>query len=200
MATLFPVLHLTYIFSKPRMKKWIQYIILLASLTSCNNDPNAIKKFADPENIFIEVSENIRLLHKEKGFTSAIITAPVLNRYTKNENKITFPKGLQIELYQNDLMTAVINAGYGERDESTKIMKASGGVVIINYKQEKMESEDLIWNENLSKINIEGKVKVTTPTDIIQGYGLESDDKFSNYKMSKITGIMKVEGNNIPGN
>jgi hypothetical protein len=63
-----------------------------------------------------------------------------------------------------------------------------------------MESEDLIWNENLSKINIEGKVKVTTPTDIIQGYGLESDDKFSNYKMSKITGIMKVVGNNIPGN
>ena len=97
-------------------------------------------------------------------------------------------------------MTAIIQAGYGERDESTKIMKASEGVVIINYKQEKMESEGLIWNESLSKINIEGKVKVTTPTDIIQGYGLESDDKFNNYTMSKITGIIKVVGDNIPGN
>lgn len=182
------------------MKKWIQYIILSTSLAACSNDPDAIKKFADPKDIYIEISEDIRLLHKEKGYTTAIITAPVLNRYTKNENKITFPKGLQIELYQNDLMTAIINAGYGERDESTKIMKASGGVTIINYKQEKMESEDLIWNENLSKINIEGKVKVTTPTDIIQGFGLESDDRFSNYTMSKITGIIKVEGNNIPGN
>ena len=182
------------------MKKWIQYIILGSCLSSCISDPNAIKKFADPENIYIEISEDIRLLHKEKGFTSAIITAPILNRYTKNENKITFPKGLQIELYQNDLMTAIIQAGYGERDESTKIMKASEGVVIINYKQEKMESEGLIWNESLSKINIEGKVKVTTPTDIIQGYGLESDDKFNNYTMSKITGIIKVVGDNIPGN
>jgi shikimate kinase len=79
-------------------------------------------------------------------------------------------------------------------------MKASDGVVIINYKQEKMESEDMIWNESLSKISIEGKIKVTTPTDIIQGYGLESDDKFSNYKMSKITGILKVVDGNIPGN
>ncbi|HUH74913.1 MAG TPA: LPS export ABC transporter periplasmic protein LptC [Chitinophagales bacterium] len=182
------------------MKKWIPYFFISASLASCNNDPNAIKKFADPENIYIEVSEDIRLLHKEQGYTSAIITAPILNRYTKNENKSTFPKGLQIELYQNDLMTAIIQAGYGERDESSKIMKASGGVTIINYKQEKMESEDLIWNESLNKINIEGQVKVTTPTDIIQGFGLESDDKFNNYKMSKITGILKVEGNNIPGN
>lgn len=182
------------------MKNWIQYIIIGISFTSCKNDPDALKKLADPENIYVEVSEDIRLLHKEQGYTSAIITAPVLNRYTKNENKITFPKGLQIELYQNDLMTAVIQAGYGERDESTKIMKASDGVTIINYKHEKMESEDMIWNESLAKINIEGKVKVTTPTDIIQGYGLESDDKFSNYKMSKITGILKVVGNNIPGN
>jgi hypothetical protein len=95
------------------MKNWIQYIIIGTCLASCNSDPNALKKLADPENIHIEISEDIRLLHKEQGYTSAIITAPVLNRYTKNENKITFPKGLQIELYQNDLITAVIQAGYG---------------------------------------------------------------------------------------
>lgn len=182
------------------MKNLATLIFLTSLLLSCNNDPNAAKKFADPENQQIEISKDIRLLHKEKGFTSAIITAPLLYRYIKGENKITFPKGLQIELYQDNMMTAVIQAGYGERDESTKIMKASGGVTIVNYKKEKMESEDLIWNENQSKITIEGKVNVSTPTDVIQGYGLVSDDKFNNYKMREITGVLKVEGDNIPGN
>lgn len=182
------------------MNKSNLYIILFSAglLSACKSDPNEAKKFADPENVYIEISEDIRMLHKEQGYTDAIITAPLMHRYSKNENKTTFPKGLQIELYENDMMTAVIQAGYGEKDEISKLVKASEGVTIINYKQEKMESEDLIWNENLAQITIEGKVKVTTPTDIIQGYGLVSDDRFSNYRMSKITGILKVEGNNIP--
>lgn len=167
-------------------------------MSSCQSDSDAAKKFSDPENIHIDISENIRLIHKERGFTDAIITAPLMHRHYKNENKITFPDGLQIELYQGDQMTAIIQCGYGEKDEVTKVTKASQGVTIINYKQEKMESEDLIWNETLAEIKIEGKVKVTTPTDIIEGYGLVSDDRFNNYKMSKITGILKVDGDNVP--
>lgn len=180
------------------MKKRFSIVFSSLLLLSCNSDPNEAKKFADPENANIEISEDIRLLHKEGGFTNAIITAPLMHRYSKNENRMTFPQGLQIELYENEMMTAVIQAGYGEKDDNTKKMKASKGVTIVNYKQEKMESEDLEWNENTAQITIEGKVKVTTPTDIIQGYGLVSDDRFSNYKMSKITGILKVEGDNIP--
>lgn len=180
------------------MKRVFIYLCIAMGSYACQSDPNAAKKFSDPENIYVDISEDIRLLHKEKGFTDAIITAPLMHKYYKNENKITFPKGMQIELYQGDQMTAVIHCGYGERDEISKIIKASNGVTIINYKREKMESEDLIWNENLSKINVDGKVRVTTPTDIIEGYGLESDDRFDNYKMSRITGILKVDGDNIP--
>lgn len=167
-------------------------------LVACENKTDDVKKFADPDNIYIEISKDIRLLHSELGQTSAIITAPLLYHYTKNENKMTFPDGLHIELYEHETLTAIINAGYGEKDESTKLVKASKGVKIINYKKEKMESEDLVWNESLSQVSIEGKVKISTPTDIIQGYGLISDDNFRNYKMSKITGIVNVEGDNIP--
>lgn len=181
------------------MQKICSLICLISLLLgACKNDPNEAKKFADPENIQIDILENIRLLHKEKGYTDAIITAHLMHKYYKNENKITFPKGLQIELYQGDQMTAVIQCGYGERDDITKIIQASKGVTIVNYKKEKMESEELTWNEATAEIKVEGKVKVTTPTDIIEGYGLVSDDRFNNYKMSKITGILKVDGDNVP--
>lgn len=174
------------------------YLFLILILSACENKTDDVKKFADPDNIYIEILKDIRLIHNELGHTSAIIYAPLLYHYTKNENKLTFPEGLQIELYENETLTAIINAGYGEKDEITKLVKASKGVKITNYKKEQMESEELTWNENLSQVSIEGKVKISTPTDIIQGYGLISDDNFRNYKMSKITGIVNIEGDNIP--
>jgi hypothetical protein len=102
-------------------------------------------------------------------------------------------------LYDDGILTCTINAGYGQRDETTKRMTASGGVKVLNFKQEQMESEEMIWDEVRKEIKVEGKVKVTTPTDILYGIGLVADDRFKNYSMKKITGVVEVEGDNIPG-
>lgn len=180
------------------MRTGLLNILLSLLLLSCKNDPEAAKKFDNPEDVQVEISEDIRLIHSEKGITDAIITAPIMHRLTVNENKTIFPKGLQIELFEEGSPTAIIQAGFGERDEHSRLLKMTGGVSMINHKQERMDSENLLWNEKTETITIEGKVKVTTPTDIIEGYGLVSDDKFQNYKLSKITGIVNIEDDNVP--
>ena len=181
------------------IKKQLIFLLCILAGISCKNDPDEAKKFAQLEGVNVDIAKDVRLLHKELGKTTAVITAPTMYRYYKNENRITFPDGLQVELYENNIITCIIQAGYGERDESSKRMAASKGVTIVNYKQEKMESEEMVWEENTAQIRVDGAVKVTTPTDILNGYGLVADDRFNNYKMNKITGIVKVEGDNIPG-
>lgn len=180
------------------MRTVILNILLSILLLSCKNDLEVAKLFGNPEDVQVEISEDIRLIHSEKGVTDAIITARIMHRLTINENKTTFPEGLQIELFEEGTPTAIIQAGFGERDEHNRQLKMTGGVSMINNKQERMDAENLLWNERTATITIEGKVKVTTPTDIIEGYGLESDDKFQNYKLSRITGIVNVEDDNVP--
>ncbi len=180
------------------MRIFVFFALLVWVCASCKNDPVLARKFGAPENVEIEISEDVQLAHSEKGYTNAIITAPVMHRHIVNENKIIFPEGLQIELFDKGTETSVIKAGYGERNETNRLLEMREGVVMINYKKEKMESDNLFWNENNETITIEGKVKVTTPTDIIQGYGLTSDDKFRNYTLHKITGIVHIEDDNVP--
>lgn len=181
----------------------IRIMIILAvcsmMLSACDSDIEAAKELANTDDVQMDVATDIRLMHKESGRLTALITAPLMHRFFRNENRIVFPEGLVVELYDDGILTCTINAGYGQRDETTKRMTASGGVKVLNFKQEQMESEEMIWDEVRKEIKVEGKVKVTTPTDILYGIGLVADDRFKNYSMKKITGVVEVEGDNIPG-
>jgi hypothetical protein len=56
----------------------------------------------------------------------------------------------------------------------------------------------LVWNEKIQKFYTEKFVKITTPTQIIYGDGLESNQNFSEYKIINIKGIIGVNKSSIP--
>ena len=68
-----------------------------------------------------------------------------------------------------------------------------GNVVFENDKGEKLETEKLIWEEKNASIRTESAIRITTPNEIITGYGLEADEDFSNYSIRNISGIVNVE-------
>ena len=167
-------------------------------MTACKNNIEETKKFSESDEFYVDISKDIKLSHREKGYTDAVLVAPLMHKYYKEEDRLLFPEGFELTLYENGSETATIHAEYGEKNEMTKMVTASKNVRIVNYKNEIVETDTMSWNETQAKIIIDGKVKITTPTEIISGYGLISDDRFKNYKMSKITGILEVEDNNIP--
>lgn len=184
----------------PEMTRIALFLLLFSlSFQACDNDIDTARELANTDDVHMDIATDVRLLYKEKGQLTALITAPSMHRYFRNENRLVFPEGLTVELYDNGVLTSVIRAGYGQRDESVKRMVASQGVNVRNYKNEQMDSEEMIWDEVRQEIKVEGKVKVTTPTDILYGYGLEADDRFKNYTMKRITGVVEVEDDNIPG-
>lgn len=176
----------------------ILLLLFITGLISCSNDLEKARELSNTDDVQMDVAENVRLMYKEKGLLVAVITAPVMHRFFRNENRLVFPEGLAVELYDNGIVTCEIRAGFGERDETTKKMQASKGVVVINYKQEKLETEEMVWDEVREEIQADGQVRVTTPADRITGYGLRADDRFRNYSMNRIAGVVRVEDDNIP--
>ncbi len=47
--------------------------------------------------------------------------------------------------------------------------------------------------EKEAKIKTEGLVTITTPNEVITGFGLIADEDFSNYTISSISGIVNIE-------
>ena len=64
---------------------------------------------------------------------------------------------------------------------------------MINELGEKLNTEHLIWLQEEERIYSEVFVKITTEDEIIMGDGFESNESFTNFKITHITGTILVE-------
>jgi hypothetical protein len=73
----------------------------------------------------------------------------------------------------------------GRIDDKTKNLFAIENVIAINDSGVTLKSEELMWRNSDQKIVTDKFVTITTPTENIQGYGLESDQQLKNYIIYK---------------
>ena len=78
-------------------------------------------------------------------------------------------------------------------DKRKNIMKALGMVVLENNINEKLETEELIWNEESDLIYTEEPVKITTKKEILFGEGFVSSPDLSSYSISNIRGTFDLQ-------
>ena len=84
---------------------------------------------------------------------------------------------------------------YGDKD----IWEARGNVVAQNNNNhERLNTEYLVWDQRNGIIYSNKKVQVSTPDDIILGEGFKSDDQFNDWQVEKVTGVISIEGANLP--
>ncbi len=107
--------------------------------------------------------------------------------------------GLEVEFYNDSLQVqSKLTAKYGKYFEQNGNVLVRDSVVITNIKNEKLNTEELVWNEKLQKFYTEKFVTITTPTQVIYGDGLESNQNFSVYKITNIKGMIGVTQSAIP--
>jgi LPS export ABC transporter protein LptC len=107
--------------------------------------------------------------------------------------------GLKMEFFDDSLKSSsTLTAKYGKYFEQNGNVLVRDSVVIFNNKKEQLNTEELVWNEKIQKFYTEKFIKITTPTQIIYGDGLESNQNFSEYKIINIKGIIGVNKSSIP--
>lgn len=71
--------------------------------------------------------------------------------------------------------------------------EARGDVVATTAEQKRLETERLLWNEDMRQIRAPGFVRITTPSDRIEGYGLKGGENLQNYNIADVTGQVTLE-------
>ena len=85
-------------------------------------------------------------------------------------------------------VTSSLSSRRGKIDDVTEDMYAMDSVVVINDSTgTKLETDELMWRKIDEKIITDKFVTITTEDEIIQGYGLESDQYFENYTIFDVT-------------
>ena len=178
--------------------RFITYVIPISLffflLLSCSNDPEDVKVFFAQDNLLIEKIDEAEMLHTENGFLKVKIIATNIERFKDSQPQLVFSNGIKVIFYNDTgLASSVLTAFNAYVDENNKIMTATDSVVLTSYEGKKLETEELIWDENKNKIYTDKKVLITTKKELIEGKGFESNPDFSKYSISKIQGTFNFE-------
>ncbi len=167
----------------------------LILLVACDDLKNENKQLFTPEDTQVVIARDVEILYSDSAILRVRVQGPVLYNFDDRENsRQEFPAGAKIEFLDPDLsvkstLTAKTAVRYPEKGQ----IVARDSVELNTIKQEKLETEELIWDEKTAKVFTDKFVKVTKPGEIIYGYGLEAEQDFSYWLIKVPKGRIKVD-------
>lgn len=133
------------------------------------------------------------------GVRRARLSAGYAARYARGDTTFArfeapAPGGrVQVQLYDPEgRPSATVHAARIEFLEDRRLFVASGGVVVESVTQRRLEGERLLWDEAARELRSDGFVRITTPTERLQGYSLVADEALETYRLARITGQVEV--------
>ena len=136
------------------------------------------------------------MLHTENGVLKVKIVANTIKRFKEIHPQLVLSNGVEVVFYNDSgLVRSVLKAVTASVDEFNNIMVmvASDNVVLTSSEGKKLETEELIWDQNKNKIYTDKRVIITTETEVIEGDGFNSNPDFSQYSISKINGTFNFK-------
>lgn len=173
----------------------IAITLFMAMLVSCRNDMEKVKEFTNPDTLPTEILHNLELKYSDSGQTKVLLKARVMYSYAGPEAKTVFPEGLEILFLDGRMQVrSSLQANYGINHPHQKLLVVKNNVVVINKeKNERLDTEELVWDQRKQLIYTDAHVKITTPDKIIFGKGLEADESFRKRTIKNVSGEVLVE-------
>ncbi len=182
------------------MTKYFCFLCILISFIACKEDELGIEEIKEIYETKRERGEDVTILYSENGYTKAKLFAhSFFQKKDITPPFVEMKDGLRVDFFNEAaVMQNTLTAKYGRYYESKGNVLVKDSVVVKNVKGETLETEELIWNEKLGKFYSDKQVKVTTPTQIIYGDGLEANQDFSQYQIKNVKGVISVDKNRVP--
>ncbi len=173
----------------------IAVILMMAMIVSCENDLTAVVKLTKKDSIPNITILNVDVKQSELGMMKYELTAPKMVSFQTGDAYTEMPMGLKIVFFDSLMQPkSEITANYGISWDGRRTMQARGNVVVKNYqKQEVLNTESLFYDLNQRKVSTDDFVKITSPTKIITGKGMESDELFENWAIRSVNATIYVE-------
>lgn len=165
----------------------ITFIVLALYLTGCSDtkiNPEVEKSISGSDMPSTE-SWNFKLMfYGENARLSAILYADHQRKF--DEKNLTSLRKMKVDFYDStqNISTRLV-ADSGKVDDNIGMIYAIGNVIASNDSGTVLKTEELAWRKRDEKIVTDKFVTVTSKTEDIQGYGLESDQHIRNWVIFK---------------
>ncbi|MFI3266137.1 MAG: LPS export ABC transporter periplasmic protein LptC [Rikenellaceae bacterium] len=169
-------------------------------LFSCAEEKTITEESTDP-NLMTQQSEDLTIINSSNGELSYHFETPLLERYDMaNEPYMEFRKGVKMITFNDSTRTveSTLVANYAIFYEKRELWEAKGDVVVVNAEGDKLETQQLFWNQTRKVIYSNVDSKVTQGEDVMYGIGFESDETFTDFEFRKPRGRVEVDVEPMP--
>jgi len=174
----------------------ILVILLAFQFISCDDAKVIPKKNFDSSTLETQpdqISYDTEVIFVDSNFTKAILKAKRARVYqSRMETLLDGDVNVQFFKRHSSRKVSYLTSDSARIDDRTKNMLAGGHVIVISDSTNtKLETSLLEWDNTTQKLYSTEFVRVTSPSETIQGYGFESDQSLSNYKIFRVSGVQK---------
>lgn len=179
-----------------RLKKITNIAILLgvAMFVSCKSDLETIQALTHKDDSPIESGFDVEVIYSQNARIQMILKAPRMDRFPADKNYIEMPEGISVIFYDSLMnITSTLTANYAINYLTDNLFEARNDVVVINEANEKLNTEQLIWDQKKGVIYSEKFVKITTADETLFGDGMDADERFTTWEIKNPRGTFSVE-------
>ena len=133
-------------------------------------------------------SWNAKIVFSDSGKISAILHAGHIAMF-ENKRETILDSNVRVDFYdEHEHHTSVLTAKRGKVNDVTHDFEAYENVVVVSDSGSTLKTEVLFWDNFRQKIHTDKFVDINSPTEHIQGVGLESDQNLKHYTIKRVTG------------
>lgn len=173
---------------------WLWLVLLGGLVVACENDPSEVAELLANMEPEVEKAQEVEILYSDSALVKVRILGETMLTYLDpNDPRQEFPDGVRVEFFGPEgSIASILTAKYGLRIDNKNQILVRDSVVWQSVEQEKLETEELIWDEREEKVFTQKFVVITRPDEIITGHGFESDQNFENARINAVDGRIKI--------
>src|SRR5574344_1839845 len=168
---------------------WLLAVLVFASCQSNKHeDLQAVEDFQQRPSIAMK---DLHTIITASGYYKYQFETPELYKYDKTENPYTdFPKGLSFKMFseKGTNTKSRIQCKNARYFSNENLWELNNDVEAVTEKGDLLNTEQMFWNTKEHRIYSDKFVKITTASQVITGYGFESDEKLSKYEIKNPSG------------
>lgn len=167
---------------------------LVAGLfVSCVNDLDRVAAIEIPVAAPDRVTTGAEYLFTDSGHVRDRLRSGRIAEWSTEPKRTELSEGLELVFYDAlGEQSSVLTARRGVIVPAEKRMEVYEQVVFVNAKGERLETEQLTWDQDSARVYTDRAVRIERGGDIIHGQGLVAAEDFSSYTIRRITGILEM--------
>lgn len=170
-------------------------------VSSCENSKKEINQLTQGNKIGIEVAKGVTIIYSIGEKTNARISAPLMLRHQERAPFLEFTKTIHVDFFDDSLsVESKLDAHYAKYFESESKVFLKDSVVVFNTKGDTLYCQELYWDRKRTgqEFYTDKPIRIRTPTQIIDGDGLDAPQDFTTWHVINARGFVRVSSSEFP--